>query len=82
MVVAGLIAYVVSLVLAGVPDVLALYIGLHWGWLLLALGGGLTAMIVTPVAAITATLVYFDGRIRTEGFDLQVIAAGLARSGA
>jgi hypothetical protein len=64
-----------------VPTVLALLVGLHWGWLLLALGSSMTALIVTPVAGLTATLLYFDARIRTEGLDLEVIAAGLARSG-
>jgi hypothetical protein len=47
---------------------------------LLALGGGLVALIVTPVAGLTATLLYFDTRIRTEGLDLQLIAAGLTSS--
>ena len=62
------------------PDVLGLLVGLHWGWLLLALGASLSSLLVAPIAAITATLVYFDARIRTEGFDLQVIAAGLGRT--
>jgi hypothetical protein len=80
--VVGLMASFLSSVIGLAPDSLALYLGLHWGWLLLALGGALTALIVTPIAGITATLVYFDSRIRSEAFDLQVIAAGLARSGA
>jgi len=75
---AGLIAWIMGQVLNGVPSVIGLAIGLHWGWLFLALGGALTALVVTPIAAITATLLYFDARIRTEGFDLEVIAAGLA----
>ena len=79
---AGLIGWVLGQVLNGVPSAVGLAIGLHWGWLLLALGGALSAMIVTPIAAITATLLYFDARIRTEGFDLEVIAAGLATRGA
>ncbi len=74
--VAGILANIVSLV----PDAVGLAIGLHWGWLLLALGASLSSLLVAPIAAITATLVYFDARIRTEGFDLQVIAAGLGRS--
>ncbi len=77
---AGLVAYVLGQILSVVPNVTAVLIGLRWGWLLLALGGSLTALIVTPVAGLTATLLYFDARIRTEGFDLQVVAAGLARS--
>jgi hypothetical protein len=79
---ASLVAYILGQILGIVPSITALLIGLRWGWLLLALGSSLTALIVTPVAGLTATLLYFDARIRTEGFDLQVIAAGLARSGA
>ncbi|GAC1313187.1 MAG: hypothetical protein NVSMB12_04510 [Acidimicrobiales bacterium] len=75
---AGLLGWVLGQVLNGVPSAIGLAIGLHWGWLLLALGGALSALIVTPIAAITATLLYFDARIRTEGFDLEVLAAGLA----
>jgi hypothetical protein len=78
----ALIATLLGYVLGGLPDTLAFAIGLHWGWLLLALGNSLTTLIVTPIAGITATLLYFDARIRTEGFDLQVIADGLARSAA
>jgi hypothetical protein len=79
MLLAGLIASVIGQVLSFAPDSIAFLIGLHWGWLLLGLASALTALIVTPIAAITATLLYFDARIRTEGFDLEVIAAGLAR---
>ncbi len=78
---AGLVAYLLGQILGGVPSVAALLIGLHWGWLLLGVGSSLAALIVTPVAGLTATLLYFDARIRTEGLDLQVIAADLARSG-
>jgi hypothetical protein len=76
---AGLIASIMGSVLSGVPDTIAVLVGLHWGWLLLAVGGALSSFFVTPIAAITATLLYFDARIRTEGFDLQVIAGHLAR---
>jgi len=77
MLLAGVIAYVLGDVVGIVPDALALLVGLHWGWMLLALGASLTSLLVTPIAAITATLLYFDARIRSEGFDLQVIAASL-----
>ncbi|GAC1601587.1 MAG: hypothetical protein NVS3B21_29280 [Acidimicrobiales bacterium] len=77
-VLSGCIAYVMGQVLSGVPSFVGLTIGLRWGWLLLALGGALTALVITPIAAITATLLYYDARIRTEGFDLEVIASGLA----
>jgi hypothetical protein len=77
---AGLMAYLLGQILSIVPSTAALLIGLHWGWLLLAVGSSLAALIVTPVAGLTATLLYFDARIRTEGLDLQLIAAGLTSS--
>jgi len=79
----GLLANVLGSVLGFVPDAAAFVVGTdHGGWLLLAVGGSLTALVTTPLIAIISTLVYFDARIRHEGFDLQVIAADLASSGA
>jgi hypothetical protein len=80
---AGLISNVLGQVLGVVPTLAALLVGLEWGWILLAMGAILTALVTTPIVAIVATLQYFDARIRFEGFDLQVIAAelGPARAG-
>jgi integral membrane sensor domain MASE1 len=72
-------AYFLGAILGAVPNITAYVIGLHWGWLLLAVGSSMAALIVTPVAGLTATLLYFDARIRSEGLDLQLIAAGLGR---
>ncbi len=75
----GLLASTVGSVLGGVPSVLALVVGLKWGWLLLAMGSVLSGLVSTPLISIVATLVYYDGRIRQEGLDLQIMAADLAR---
>ena len=56
--------------------------GCKWGWLLLAVGSILSGLVSTPLVAIIATLVYYDGRIRQEGLDLQIMAADLARGDA
>jgi len=74
---AGIMAYFLGQVLYVVPATVALLIGLHWGFLLLAAGGVLVALVTQPIVTIVATLLYFDARIRTEAFDLQVIAADL-----
>ena len=74
----GMLASAVGVALGFVPQTAAVLIGLEWGWPLLALGSILTGVVVTPFVAIVATLVYFDGRIRQEGLDLQVMAAQLA----
>ena len=78
---AGLMATTLSQILTVVPTSLGLFVGLRWGWILLAIGNSAVAILVTPLVSIVATLLYFDARIRTEGFDLQVIAAGLANEG-
>lgn len=77
--VAGLLASVVGNALGTVPSIAALGIGLKYGWPLLAVGSILSALITTPFVAIVATLIYFDGRIRQEGLDLQIMADELAR---
>jgi hypothetical protein len=74
---AGLISNVLGQVLGVVPTFAGLIVGLEWGWILVAIGAILTALVTTPIVAIVATLQYFDARIRFEGFDLQVIAAEL-----
>jgi hypothetical protein len=41
------------------------------------IGGTVSALITTPYTAAILTLLYFDQRVRKEGFDLQLLAAGL-----
>jgi hypothetical protein len=79
---AGLISNVLGQVLGVVPTFAGLIVGLEWGWILIAVGAILTALVTTPIVAIVATLQYFDARIRFEGFDLQVIAAEIGSPGA
>ena len=77
----GFLANILGQILGGVFSFAGLAVGTgRGGWLLIAVGGILSSLITTPLVAIISTLVYFDGRIRHEGFDLQVIAADLARS--
>jgi hypothetical protein len=76
---AGLIASLTGQFLAVIPTVLALVVGLRWGFVLLAAGGTLAAVITEPIVTIVATLLYFDARILKEGFDLHVIAAELGQ---
>jgi hypothetical protein len=39
---------------------------------------GLSSLLVSPVMSIAATLMYYDLRVRREGFDVQLMAAHLA----
>jgi hypothetical protein len=78
-VVSGLLATFLGNILATPFQFAALAVGFRWGWILVAVGGILPALVTTPFVSIVATLVYFDLRIRNEGFDLELIAAELAR---
>jgi hypothetical protein len=75
----GVLAGFLGNILAGPFSIAALAVGYRWGWILAAVGSILPALVTTPFVSILATLVYFDLRIRNEGFDLQMIAAELAR---
>jgi len=78
---AGLIASILGQVLGFIPSLAGLLLGTEGGWVLLAVGAILTALVTQPIVAIVATLQYFDARIRFEGFDLEVIAAELGAEG-
>src|SRR4051794_34429685 len=43
------------------------------------IGGTVSQMIATPYLAAVLTLLYFDQRVRKEGFDLQLLAEGLGQ---
>lgn len=76
--VAGLLASIMGGVLSFVPQLLSFTVPASWRWIPQAIGGIVTGLITQPFVAIVATLVYFDGRIRREGLDLQVMADELA----
>jgi hypothetical protein len=77
-VVSGLLGWVLSNVLSAPFTFIAGLVGLRWGFILVAIGSIVPALLASPFVSIVATLVYFDARIRHEGFDLQMIAGGLA----
>jgi hypothetical protein len=76
-VLSGILATAVGAALSGVVEVLT--VAIPSPWLVRVAGSIAVNVITTPFVAIVATLVYFDGRIRWEGFDLQVMADDLAR---
>src|SRR6266498_1746520 len=77
-VVSGLLATFLKGVLSTPFTLGAELVGFRWGFILLAIGSIVPALVASPFVSIVATLVYFDARIRHEGFDLQMIARGLA----
>jgi hypothetical protein len=77
-VVSGLMASTLSGILGSPFSLAGNAIGSDWGFIVVAIGSIIPALIATPFVAIVATLVYFDARIRHEGFDLEMIARGIA----
>lgn len=77
--IAGFLAWMLSQILAAGPTGVSFFFGGAIAWLLVAIGGVAATVIATPIVAITATLLYFDARIRHEGFDLQILAAAIRR---
>jgi hypothetical protein len=73
--VSGALAVFLNWVLGLVPNTVALFIGLRWGWLILGATSVLQALVSVSLITIITTLVYLDARIRQEGFDLQVLAS-------
>ncbi|MGI8794415.1 MAG: hypothetical protein ACR2H3_14790 [Acidimicrobiales bacterium] len=76
---AGLIAWFISNMLGGIPAFVVALANPWWGWIMLAVVSVLASLITEPIVAIVATLLYFDARIRHEGFDLELMAADLRR---
>jgi hypothetical protein len=79
---ARMIAGLLGNLLGGIPSVAAVALGGSFAWLFIAIGSILSALVSAPIVAIVSTLLYFDGRIRHEGFDLQIMAGDLERSAA
>lgn len=81
-VLARIMAGILGNLLGGIPSVAATVLGGSLAWLFIAIGAILSSLVSAPIVAIVATLLYFDGRIRHEGFDLQMMARDLERSAA
>jgi hypothetical protein len=66
-----LVYYAVALGLGGVGQVVGSLAG-PWVWVVTSMVGIFGEMVIIPVIATTAVLLYLDLRVRTEGLDLQM----------
>lgn len=73
--IALLTGLVASLLDTALSSAALLFAGLSWGWIVNAVLSSGAALITTPVVAGCTVLLYFDLRIRLEGFDIEVGAA-------
>jgi hypothetical protein len=74
---AMLLAGIVGGFLAAPATIGSFFVGSE-GWALRAVGTSIASVITTPFLALVRVLLYFDMRIRKEGFDLMVQAQELA----
>jgi hypothetical protein len=65
--------------IVGAPISLAILLFGSVPWPIIGVATLLPVLVTTPLITIVAVLVYFDLRIRREGLDLQMLAAGLGR---
>ncbi len=75
--VAGLLSGIVGLMISGLLSFAGSFAAGGFAWVLVGAGEILAQLIQIPFLAIVSTLLYFDGRIRNEGFDLQIAAGEL-----
>jgi hypothetical protein len=73
----GLTASLLANALGGLPATLSTFLGVEIGWLLVALGNVLGAVVTTPFVAAATVLLYLDLRVRIEGIDLEMSAREL-----
>jgi hypothetical protein len=78
----ALVSVLLATALSALPEVLAAWIGSDRAWPLVALGSIASEIVVMPWVAAATVLLYFDLRVRTEGFDLELAAIDLLDRGA
>jgi membrane-anchored glycerophosphoryl diester phosphodiesterase (GDPDase) len=79
LILAGLMSSIIAAVLAIPGNLVADAVGPQ-GWPLRALGESLASVLTTPFTTLITVLLYFDLRIRKEGFDIEVMAQELPPS--
>ena len=75
---ASLVAAIVSAILTIPGELIAGGLG-SGGWPVRALGQSLATVLVTPFSTLVTVLLYFDLRIRKEGYDIEVMTQELAQ---
>jgi hypothetical protein len=65
------------LVQVGIGFVSALGVGIGNGSVVTAIMENFVSLLLTPISAIAVTLLYYDFRIRKEGFDLEILSQSI-----
>jgi hypothetical protein len=75
----GIILATIEIIALFLLGIAGLFI--HASAALTTLGGNLASLLIYPFFTVVVTLLYYDLRIRKEGFDLEMMATELAQSG-
>ncbi|MFN2543247.1 MAG: glycerophosphoryl diester phosphodiesterase membrane domain-containing protein [Actinomycetota bacterium] len=75
-VLASLLAGIAGAIISLPASFAAMHVGTN-GWILRFLGGAISGIITGPFITTVTVLLYYDMRIRKEGFDIQVMAQEL-----
>lgn len=70
---AGVVTFIVSIVAAAPFSLPGGFLGSVAGVIFTTIGSIVSALVTTPLTANAQTLLYYDGRIRSEGYDLEVM---------
>ena len=65
----AMVDVVLTVALTGIGFLFELF---DWGWIVTAVCSAGSSLITVPFVAGTATLLYFDLRVRSEGLDLEL----------
>lgn len=77
-----IVAWLLTTVLASVIELPLFFLSAplgEAGWILRAVGASVSTIVTRPLLGIVTVLLYFDARIRKEGFDLELMAHELRR---
>jgi hypothetical protein len=79
LILSGLISAIGAAVIQVPSEAISMMIGPD-GWPVSALGAAVASVVVTPFSLLIVVLLYFDLRVRKEGYDIEVMAQELATS--
>ena len=77
LILSGIISFVGAAIIQIPTEVIATMLGPE-GWPVSALGAALATVLITPFSLLIVVLLYFDLRVRKEGYDIEVMAQELA----
>lgn len=73
----GLVVWLVGSAIGAIPSAVSVFFPLDLvGQILATVGATLSLLVTTPASALVVLLLYFDARVRSEGFDLELRGSG------